>query len=423
MTVIDQIMQMVTAVENFMQTCYESFFGKILLVILTLVVLVLLVRYAKTHVNPHRFRFLLRVLVTAGAAGVAWQLVSSMGSNSAAFAASAAVVSVQLGLAWSLKDAGRVIGATTVGVVVAYITVHLAGAGVLAVVAAVTAALLAGRFMGMGLDGAAAVASTSVFAASLGNSLTDFIVVDRVIATLVGAIVGVVAGAIPATGSPLKIAEKRVQSISVQLSKLYSDLADVVTKSVPKQDAEVLLKRSRDLQKQVQESEQTIEAAIGHARWSPLTSAQNAAGSLVYKWTLVRHGVQQANNTARALFDVSDTDAATRLSTTPASVSGVLQQAAAVYKSTYDTSAMVALGHDAALASDVAASELHDEDDTKTLMLGGEIVSSVSRTVGVNKNNKSISTDTPPLDDVLRSILPPHKSKVHQNKSKPDTQD
>jgi hypothetical protein len=338
---------------------------------------------------------------------LAWFVSVWVGSSAPVFASVTAMACVQLGLAWSVRDAASVGGATLAGLLVAHVVVSADGHGVVSVFIAGTVALVVGRLFGIDLEKAVGAAVSSMFAVLLGDGLTTATVSSRGVAIVVGVIVGVGVSAAPLWGHPVRVASDGVRRIALDVAVLWRDLGAVAEAGIPVEEAATVLARSRVLIKQREELSRTVEAAIGHARLSPVSSAEQTAHDLSYMWTQTTHGVEVSNAVARGLFDSAGTLAGKQLAEDEGFAATLLGAA--------DLFEMLSRDEIEGEAFDVARDSLltrvqdagralKDNGDTKMIMLGGHLLAGV-RTVatGAGRSTGAVS-DEIPVDDVVKPV-------------------
>ncbi len=374
----------------------------------------------RTHITPGSVRrTCAHVALTLIAACIAWSVAGLLGATATTFAAAAAVVSVQLGLAWSVTTALSVIVPTVGGLISAQLAITVGFDGLGAILVAAGVALAVGRMFGLDPERAAGVAATAVFASSLGDLLTETTVVDRVVCTTLGAFIGVVCAAIPLGGSPVRVASRQVDEVSLQVAAVWAQAAATVRAALTYSDAAKLLAASRDLFDVVDRANEVVEAGLGHARWSLLTDAQDEVGALATRWTMVRHGVEQVNSVSRVLFDAVGTDAAEQLSASPL-VADALAAAGDVF-----TTLSVPLSGDrsvqnaASMVESVAvsaASTMKSSADTSAMLLGGSVLSGARQVAFGAFGSDAVASDKPELDDVM-----PNLKKLRKRVEKPST--
>ena len=409
-TVIQWLTERLDNVESWVLDAWDSPVGKSVLIFILVCVVGCLLVLTWVKVGPAKLaRGSGRAVATLVAAGGAWVAADLLGSEKPVYASATAVVCVQLGLTFSARGAISVVMSTFAGLVCAQIVLHLGAAGVFAVLVAAGVSLLVARVSGASTDQAATASAVAVFSAALGvGGLTDAVMVDRMVDTILGACVGVVVSAIPWWGSPVATATREVRALSGQLAILWEDMADLMCAGVPHDDAQNLLAKSRQLLDMRANIAELVEAGLGHARWSPASAAPERVGSLAAQFTLVDHGLGQANAAARALFDASGTVAATKISSDGSLVSAtratsVLFRSVAAGRGGYGSVADVA----SKVHQDVsaAASAIRQTDDTGVLILGGQLLASASQAADAVQRSEAVQSDIPTVSDVVPPVL------------------
>jgi hypothetical protein len=408
MSFVEHVTTLVYAIEAFIRAIWMTPVGKVFILSLLAVTIGAGVWAGATRWIWSRRNVVYvstRIGVTFLAAVTAFLVAAALGTTQAVFAASTAIVSVQFGLAWSAKKAASVVVPAVLGVISAYL-VTLAGLnGFFAVSVAALVALSVGHMFGLTSETAAGVAATAVFAASLGSALTEATMVDRIVATVVGGVIGVAIAAIPLGGHPLKLASARVDDLALDVARAWHSCGRVVTEGIEYATASETLTQSRDVQKRVDEAADMVHAGLAHSRWSLSTrqSLQDAS-RLARRWTFVRHGADQVNSVARAIFDSVGTVPARSLSENT-DVKVALISAGDVFVTFADDATDQSVVSSAAMLVDstvlAAASSVNSSSDTAALLLGGNVLAGIRQVAFGAQAGAGLATDVPEVDSAF----------------------
>lgn len=345
-----------------------------------------------------------RLGAVAAAAGAGWLAAAVAGCTFQVFAAAAAVGCVGLGLAFSAKEAARGVLAAGAGLVCAFIATHVGASALVSLLIAAAATWVVATAAGATANTAVAATITAVFASSLGAGLTSSLVVDRLVAVLVGSVAGVAVSALPWTGTPKAAASRRVRALAADVAGVWQMVAAAMAGQSPELAGDAL-EESRRVADSAEEVRVQVSAAVGHMRWSPVSSASSSGRELARLGTAVCHGAQQANAAARALFDLHASGKG-RSVTGDGPLFAAACAAADVYQGIADgqvgdrQAAELAERLDAAASA--AAGRIRGSDaDTGVLLLGSQVVAAAAASGSAMSPTVAVESDLPAVGDIV----------------------
>jgi uncharacterized membrane protein YgaE (UPF0421/DUF939 family) len=328
-------------------------------------------------------RWALRVMaVTGAAAGVAWALCLPMGTTPSAFAAASSVYAAQLSVRSSLVDGLKRSALITLSLLLAVVILHVVGLSVWAVVVLVFVSMAAGRLLGLGMSGALQIPATAIFVLALGPSVSDWQLLARVLATLVGALVGAVSAVAGHAGDPQVQVRRSVAEIARSAAQLLDDMGTGLALGLSQHDASQWLSRSRQLDDDTAERRRGVDQAVSFLRWDPFGHRDDAA-KLSQLFVSTEHSVFQVRDIARTLFEVS-------LEERPRAIASglvtLLQSTAAAFRLQAANLEGEDLSLDSALATVRALhreslGNVREADDTGVWLASGSVLSDVERMV------------------------------------------
>lgn len=239
------------------------------------------------------------LVVTSLSAGVTWFGAHLLMLDSPIIAVLAATVTVQSAVHASLKDGAARIGATIAALAVAVGLFHLIGIHAWSISIVVAVSLLAGRLLGLGAQGAIQVPATSLGVFVVASGLTQELITDRIIATLMGVGIGVGFSFFAHRAGPAERAREAIEKLNLQVAELLGEMAE----NIEGKDAQVWLERSRELLGQVDRIRTLVQSASSSARWGTRRSREEAKEISISAKAL-EHSLEQANSLARTFYDL-----------------------------------------------------------------------------------------------------------------------
>ena len=272
-------------------------------------------------------RWTLRVMsVTAAAAGATWAVCLPLGDVPSAFGAASAVYAVQLTVRTSVLDGAKRTVLMCLSVLLAVVILRTVGLSAFAVIALVFVSLGAGQLLRLGLSGSLQIPSTAIFILALGPAITTTEVIDRVLATLVGAVVGAAASYVAYPGDPRERARRSLAELSGSIAELLGEMSAGVKRTPTATETDVWLARSRGLEEDLERARPLVDEAVAFSRVD-IFGRKAASAELSEVLAAMTHSVAQLRAIARTLFD-HRLDGAPRL---PASLAEVLSRTALAY--------------------------------------------------------------------------------------------
>lgn len=329
--------------------------------------------------------------VTAVAASVAWALASVVGISAPVPAAVASVLTVALSLNRSLRTGISLVAATAAAMVAAFALYQVWGLHVWTAGVLVAVSLIIGRTMRLGSDGSLQVPALALFVYYLGDGLTNDVIVQRIIATLLGVVVGVLFSFIAHPERPEERVTEQLAGISFRLGAVLVEIGRDTVNGCTRRQAAQWLTASRGLAVEVRKlGEMLDELALGTSTRTAATKTKVSRGQAIRdQYSVISQTSAQVNDIARGLFDATargDVVIPEALGAMITSTGAALE----VHASALST--MIADGGDPptgvlrALDAVVegrskSVANLKTVDDTGALLLGGSILTEVDRMV------------------------------------------
>ncbi|MGA2527842.1 MAG: aromatic acid exporter family protein [Acidimicrobiales bacterium] len=355
--------------------------------------------------RAYEARWTLRVIsVTAAAAGAAWAVCMPLGHVPSAFGAASAVYAVQLTVRTSVLDGVKRTVLMVLAVFFAVVILRTVGLSALAVIALVFVSLGAGQLLRLGLSGSLQIPGTAIFILALGPSLTTAEVLDRVLATFIGAVVGAVASYLAYPGDPRTRARRALADLCRAIADLLSEMSAGVEATPSATEADLWLARSRGLEEDLEHVRPLVDEAVAFLRVD-IFGRKVSSSELAEVMSALVHSVAQVRAIARTLFD-HRIDGAPRL---PASLAEVLSRTALAYHARAEALQGEDPNVDAALeavrqARRESLRSLRRVDETGSWVVSGAILTEVDRMV------QQLEGDAPALDvQPTRSRRRPHR--------------
>ena len=244
------------------------------------------------------------IAVTSIAACAAWSVSLIVGLSSPVPAAVAAVLTVALSLNRSLRTGVSLVGATAVALVVAFVLYQAWGLHVWTAGVIVAASLVIGRVMRLGAEGSLQIPATALFVYVLGENLTDEVILNRILATLLGVAVGVLFSLIAHPERPEERITENLSDLGHRLADLLVSMGDTAGERATRREAAEWLTQARKLSLEVRELGSEIdELALGR-RFA--VGAERAVGrALRDQFALIESTCAHVNDIARGIFDAT----------------------------------------------------------------------------------------------------------------------
>ena len=244
------------------------------------------------------------IAVTSIAACAAWSVSLIVGLSSPVPAAVAAVLTVALSLNRSLRTGVSLVGATAVALVVAFVLYQAWGLHVWTAGVIVAASLVIGRVMRLGAEGSLQIPATALFVYVLGENLTDEVILNRILATLLGVAVGVLFSLIAHPERPEERITENLSDLGHRLADLLVSMGDTARERATRREAAEWLTQARKLSLEVRELGSEIdELALGR-RFA--VGAERAVGrALRDQFALIESTCAHVNDIARGIFDAT----------------------------------------------------------------------------------------------------------------------
>lgn len=327
------------------------------------------------------------IAVTAVAAAVAWTVAGLLHLASPVPAAVGAVLTVALSLNRSLRTGLSLILATAAAMLVAFALYQVWGIHVWTVAILVASALIIGRLVRLGPEGALQVPVTALFVYVLGDQLTDQVIIQRILATLLGVAIGVAFSFVAHPERPEQRLTEQLADASRSLGALLEDIGEKTAQGATRRMAAEWLTQSRALSVEVQQIGEALDDLHLGGRFAVGTE-RSRGRALRQQYAVVQHTAAHVQDIAHGIFDATASGAVIKaeaigsmLSRTGAALE---VHARTLPRSLEDgdppTGLLRAL--DAVEAErDRSVARLKNADDTSALLLGGAIVSEVDRMV------------------------------------------
>lgn len=348
------------------------------------------------------------ILVTSLAAGAGWQVADLLGLLSPVVCAIAATLTVQATIHSSFKEGAYRIVATVAGMLIAVMTFHHFGISSLSVVFVVGVSLVVGRALRLGAEGSLQVPVTSLFLFVLGTSLTDDLMLDRMMANLLGVALGVCFSLFAHPSTPLENASGKLELLSLEIAKQLSVLASGASRPYTRSEAAAWLSDSRRLSGLLSEATAAVESAVLHARWS-LGASSDEVSPLLKTVQVLSHSSDQVNSIARTLFDAAAADSSTVLPEGVTAALGMTGEAFALHAEALSADPAAAPGVLEDVLDEVrevrerSLTNLRSIDDTGAWLLSGSILTDIDRMVDeLDHSAPALDLDAPGT----RSVLP-----------------
>jgi uncharacterized membrane protein YccC len=219
------------------------------------------------------------------------------------FAPLAALLTVQTTVWESVSRGAQRVAGVIIGVIVAFGFARLAGIHAWSITLVIFAALLVGRALRLGVQGAIQVPVSALLVLAVGGTRGSY-GRDRIIDTLTGAAIGVVISLVPAPSAVIDEATSAVASFARELRQLLGSIAEAVT---GRGERDAPLRRARLLSERSAAAADAIDQARVSTRLNPMT---RTAGPAVVRLTdsleTLRLVELQVRGMARAVADAQE---------------------------------------------------------------------------------------------------------------------
>lgn len=210
----------------------------------------------------------------AVASGFAWFVAADLlGNQIPVFAPLAAVLTVQVTIWQSVSRGLQRVAGVMVGVVVAGLLAGLAGIHAWSIALVIFVALLVGRGLRLGTQGAIQVPISALLVMVLGATTGGY-GLDRVVDTAIGAACGILVNLVIFPGIHLEQADEAVRALGEGLASVVRSVAariDVGTAApeLPAGDTDAILGAARRLGDQVAAAARAVSRADESCQWHP----------------------------------------------------------------------------------------------------------------------------------------------------------
>jgi hypothetical protein len=327
------------------------------------------------------------IAVTAIAAAVAWLAALLLNLSTPVPAAVAAVLTVALSINRSLRTGLSLILATAAALTLAFVLYRVWGIHIWTVAVLVAASLIIGRVVRLGREGALQIPATALFVYVLGDQLTNQVILQRMLATLLGVCIGVAFSFVAHPERPEQRVTEQLADASRRLGLLLEQIGERTSRGVTRREAAEWLTHSRELAVEVEAIGDALDDLHLGGRFA-LGSERSRGRALRRQYAVVFHTAQHVHDIAHGIFDATAGGAVVKAEALGAMLSrtgAALEVHARTLPKSIDqveppTGLLRALD---AVEEERARSvaRLKSMDDTSALLLGGAIVSEVDRMV------------------------------------------
>jgi uncharacterized membrane protein YgaE (UPF0421/DUF939 family) len=323
--------------------------------------------------------------VTALAACTAWMAALLLGLTTPVAAAVGAVITVALSLNRSIRTGMSLVAATAAAMLVAFALYQWWGIHVWTIGVLVVVSLVIGRAMRLGPEGSLQIPVTALFLYVMGESLTDDLILHRILSTLLGIGIGLGFSLIAHPERPEERLTEQLADLGGRLGALLVAIGGTSGATLSRRQATEWLTDARRLAVETRHLGGEIEV-LGLGRRFTVGSERTIGRAVANQYSLLQHTSDHVNTIARGLFDAT-AGGSVRL---PAGVGQMLSstgEALAVHADSLDRSITdedPATGVLEALevveeGRSRSVAELKGIDDTGALLLGGALVTEVDQ--------------------------------------------
>ena len=242
------------------------------------------------------------IAITSVAACAAWAASLLVGLKSPVPAAVAALLTVALSLNRSLRTGISLVVATAVALILAFVVYQAWGLHVWTVGVIVASSLLIGRVMRLGAEGSLQIPATALFVYVMGENLTDGVIVNRILATLLGVAIGILFSFVAHPERPEERITETLSELGRRLASLLVAMGDV--DAATRRQAAEWLTEARRLSHDVREVGQEIDDLRLDTRLT--VGSERAVGrALRDQFAMLESTCSHVNDIARGIFDAT----------------------------------------------------------------------------------------------------------------------
>lgn len=258
----------------------------------------------KKYIEPFTKRkaWIQRIIVTALAASIAWQIGNRLLPNGGLVAAIVATLTVRISLHKSIREGmGQLLG-TAIGVATALVALHFFGLGFIPVFVTVILSLVASRTLHLG-----EVASINVPISALiviGPGLAESTAVHRTVSTLIGTAIAIAFSYFAHPKTPAGRTIDRISELAHLSADLLGEMSEAVAIGYSQEVAGRFLAKSRLLVEEIPKVRVQALEARSYARWFPAAN-RDEAQVLYERGIAIEHSVVQVRTISRTLFDIA----------------------------------------------------------------------------------------------------------------------
>ena len=269
-----------------------------------------------------------KTLVTAVAAGVAWEVGDLVVTNGGLVAAIAAALSVRISLHKSVREGFGQIFGTAIGAGAALLSTTLLGFGFFTIVGTIVLCAIISRAIHLGEVASFNVPITALIV--IGPGLSESNAVRRMSCTLIGVGIAIVFSYFAHPKSPAGRTVDQIGRVGKRSVELLDQMSLGVAQGYTQQEAGDWLAKARLLVEEIPGVRSQAQEARSYAKWFP-TAEVDEAEDLYSRGVAAEHTVVQIRSIARTLFD-SSLDNAGMSESTSQQISKALASASAAIK-------------------------------------------------------------------------------------------
>lgn len=327
------------------------------------------------------------IAITSIAACAAWAASLLVGLKSPVAAAVAALLTVALSLNRSLRTGISLVVATAVALILAFVVYQAWGLHVWTAGVIVATSLIIGRVMRLGTEGSLQIPATALFVYVLGEGLTDGVIINRILATLLGVAIGLLFSFIAHPERPEERITDTLADLGRRLGDLLVAMGDSAERAATRRQAAEWLTEARRISLEVREVGQEIDE-LGLGKKLAVGSERAVGRALRDQYALLESTTAHVNDIARGIFDATSGGSVML----PDGFAGLLASTGAALTVHADSLPQSLEDGDPATgvlrALEVVEEErsrsvasIKELDDTGALLLGGALVTEVDRMV------------------------------------------
>jgi uncharacterized membrane protein YccC len=254
--------------------------------------------------DPVLWTHALQLLKTVGAAVLAWVLAREAFHIAQPFLAPwAALLTVHATVYRTFRRGAQQVGATVLGVLIAFAIGGLLGLGALSLALTLTLALLVGSVKGLRAESTTAAATALVVLAT-GYSDDGQMLLARLLDTSIGIAVGVLVNLLVWPPLRDRSAAAQVDVIDDEVGKLLCDIAAALREGCPREAADDWIGRTRELDEAIERGWGVVRQARESGRLNPRRAARGrmrAAAGFGEILERLEQAVSEARSMARTI--------------------------------------------------------------------------------------------------------------------------